>query len=57
MSMIGHGAHLVWQADQSSKQHRTQAAHEEAMGITMSVDYAFMIAEEADDKTAPVLVA
>ena len=27
------------------------------MGITMSVDYAFKIAEEADDKTAPVLVA
>ena len=27
------------------------------MGITMSVDYAFKIAEEADDKTAPILVA
>ena len=27
------------------------------MGISMSVDYAFKVAEEVDDKTAPVLVA
>ena len=41
----------------TSKQHRRQVAYEEAMGITMSVDYVFKIAEEADEKTAPVLVA
>ena len=41
----------------TSKQHRRQAAHEEYVGITMSVDYAFKIAEEADVKTAPILAA
>ena len=35
----------------TSKQHRRQAAYEESMGITMSVDYAFKVAEEPDDKT------
>ena len=39
------------------KQHRRQAAYEEALGITMSVDYASKIAEEADEKTALTLVA
>ena len=34
------------------KQHRRQAAYEEAMGITTSVDYVFKIAEEVDEKTA-----
>ena len=40
-----------------SRQHRRQAAYEESMGITLSVDYAFKIAEEADEKTAPILIA
>ena len=39
------------------RQHRRQAAYEESMGITQSVDYAFNIAEEADEKTAPILIA
>ena len=41
----------------TSKQHRRQAAYEEAMGISMSVDYIFKIAEEDGEDTAPVLVA
>ena len=41
----------------TSKQHGRLAAYEEAMGITMSVDSVFEIAEEADDKTASILVA
>ena len=41
----------------TSKQHRRQDAYEEAMGITMSVDYASKIAEEADEKTTPVWLA
>ena len=41
----------------TSKQHRRQAAYEEVLGIKTSFDYAFQIAEEADDKTAPALVA
>ena len=39
----------------TSKKHRSQAAYHEAMGKKMSVDYAFKIAEEADNKTVPVL--
>ena len=41
----------------TTKQHRRQAANEEAVGITMSVDYALKIAEGDDEKTAPVSVA
>ena len=40
-----------------SRQHRRQTADEEAMGVTLSVDYVFKIAEEVDEKMAPILIA
>ena len=40
-----------------SKQHRRQNAYEEALGVIVSIDYAFKVAEEVEEETAPILIA
>ena len=40
-----------------SMQHRQGNADEEKLGVTISVDYAFKSAEEAEDDISPILVA
>ena len=40
-----------------SRQHRRQAAYEESLGVTVSIDYAFMAADEKEAETAAIMIA